>query len=121
MVMVISIRSLTCPNCRSSELIRIGRRLWMRLLKGSKFYKCAACSHIFLYCSPHPLFHIGLFISVSGQFLWILSYFAGDIGIGFPGFGSLEHIGVVLGLITTTVGLAIVTVGIIKTIRSLKA
>ena len=32
-----------CPNCRSEYRERMHRRWWMRLLPGSRYYRCKDC------------------------------------------------------------------------------
>ena len=41
-----------CPVCNDQLLRRRGRRNWMQLIPGSRYYKCSACSSKFLVLMP---------------------------------------------------------------------
>jgi len=89
----------------------------MRLIPGSRFYGCVNCLQEIYYSFPHPLVPIGLLSAICSQSLWLLARYADDIGYGSPGQGLMELIGLSVGLVGTTGGLAIAAVGIIMTNR----
>jgi hypothetical protein len=38
----------TCPECREGKVQRRRRRKWLKLVPGSKYYKCRSCRARFL-------------------------------------------------------------------------
>ena len=37
-----------CPNCGYTEKKRIPRKLWMKLIPGTKYFRCKWCGHQFI-------------------------------------------------------------------------
>lgn len=46
-------QSLVCPSCQGVEIRRVTRKLWMRLIPGSRLYFCRSCYCHFAYYSGH--------------------------------------------------------------------
>ena len=44
-------QSLMCPSCQDVEMRRVTRKLWMRLIPGSKLYLCGICNRQFSHYS----------------------------------------------------------------------
>jgi hypothetical protein len=44
-------QSLICPLCRGAEIRRVTRKLWMRLIPGSRLYLCRNCNRRFAHYS----------------------------------------------------------------------
>ena len=44
-------QSLICPSCQGVEIRRVTRKLWMRLIPGSKLYLCRNCNRQFSHYS----------------------------------------------------------------------
>ena len=40
-------QSLICPSCQDIEIRRVTRKLWMRLIPGSRLYLCRNCNRLF--------------------------------------------------------------------------
>ena len=44
-------QSLICPSCQGVEIRRVTRKLWMRLIPGSRHYLCRNCNRHFAHYS----------------------------------------------------------------------
>jgi hypothetical protein len=44
-----------CPSCRNEYVIRLRRRLWMRLIPGTRHYLCRKCASHFLTVGGWPI------------------------------------------------------------------
>ena len=86
-----------CPKCGSSDLDRISRSRWIRLISDSELYLCKSCRQVFLF--SELLFYVGFFVFSCGIFLLILTLAADTIGFGYPGAGLFEKLGYVLSVV----------------------
>ena len=46
--MGILIKGKACPKCKDGNRFRVRRSTWMRMIPGTKFYKCVDCDSKYL-------------------------------------------------------------------------
>ncbi|MBN1465566.1 hypothetical protein JXA02_07385 [candidate division KSB1 bacterium] len=37
-----------CPECANSRLVRLHRKWWMRLIPGTRYYRCSSCDLVII-------------------------------------------------------------------------
>ena len=104
--MIVRLPNKACPKCGSSDFRRIPRKLWMHLILGSENYQCRHCEESFLYSDS--MIDAGLFLTMSGIVLALLTFTFDSFFIGNPGVGILEMLGYVFSLMIITFGLAFI-------------
>jgi predicted RNA-binding Zn-ribbon protein involved in translation (DUF1610 family) len=86
--MKISTSGKTCPKCESDALHRKFKSRWMRLIRVSKYYKCANCGHEIIVLFGYKLGQSITLYSLIGIVsivctiivLWVVVLIAKDIG-----------------------------------------
>ena len=104
--MIVRLPDKACPKCGSSDSVRIPRRLWMRLILGSGYHQCLHCKESFLYSKS--TIDAGLYLTMFGIVLLLLTFAFDSFVIDNFGFGILEMFGYVFSLMIVTFGLVFI-------------